>query len=160
MTIDEKITATARELSRLLDEAQQKAELSAPWELDGEPLIFAFDNGRAFCISKLEQEESAESEELGELPEAKSRGPRLIYRLQATGKYDFARKALLERAKFNLESILDQFSPQTPILIGFDRRHASAIADEAGLGRLKEIGYEIVLKVLPQGNGYLVIEVV
>jgi len=45
-------------------------------------------------------------------------------------------------------------------VIGFKRGCASDLADELGLGRLKELGYQLIFKVTPESNRYLVAEVV
>lgn len=86
--------------------------------------------------------------------------PRIEYQLQEVDGQDFAHKALIERAKNELELILDNLSPQRVFVIGFKRGHASDIADELGLGRLKELGYQLIFKVTPESNRYLIAEVV
>jgi hypothetical protein len=86
--------------------------------------------------------------------------PRIEYQLQEVEPRDFAHKALIERAKNELELILDNLSPQRVFVIGFKRGCASDLADELGLGRLKELGYQLIFKVTPESNRYLVAEVV
>jgi len=86
--------------------------------------------------------------------------PRIEYQLQEVDGRDFAHKALIERAKNELELILDNLSPQRVFVIGFKRGCASDLADELGLGRLKELGYQLIFKVTPESNRYLIAEVV
>jgi hypothetical protein len=89
-----------------------------------------------------------------------ARKPRIEYQLQEVEPWDFAHKALIERAKNELELILDNLSPQRVFVIGFKRGHASDLADELDLGKLKELGYQLIFKVTPESNRYLVAEVV
>lgn len=86
--------------------------------------------------------------------------PRIEYQLQEVEPRNFAHKALIERAKNELELILDHLSPQRVFVIGFKRGRASDLADELGLGRLKELGYQLIFKVTPESNRYLIAEVV
>jgi len=86
--------------------------------------------------------------------------PRIEYQLQEVEPRDFAHKALIERAKNELELILDNLSPQRVFVIGFKRGCASDLADELDLGKLKELGYQLIFKVTPESNRYLVAEVV
>ena len=86
--------------------------------------------------------------------------PRIEYQQQEVEPRDFAHKALIERAKNELELILDNLSPQRVFVIGFKRGHASDLADELDLGKLKELGYQLIFKVTPESNRYLIAEVV